>query len=175
MIPCYWCHVVTDVVTGNLYTVTSLVAQVVKNLPAVQEIWVQPLGWEDPLEKGMAIHSSILAWRIPWLYSPSGGKESDTTEWLSLSKSNEHVLKRDRNETDTQGKSSRTESGMLPQARECQAPQELEETKEILSWSLKRECGHLIPLSWISVFHNCGKTSFSWFKPSSCRNFSWEP
>ena len=43
----------------------SLVAQVVKNLPAMQETWVQSLGWEDPLEKGMATHSSILAWRIP--------------------------------------------------------------------------------------------------------------
>jgi len=42
------------------------VAQVVKNLPAMQETWVQSLGWEDPLEKGMATHSSILAWRIPW-------------------------------------------------------------------------------------------------------------
>ena len=38
----------------------------VKNLPAMQETWVQSLGWEDPLEKGMATHSSILAWRIPW-------------------------------------------------------------------------------------------------------------
>ena len=44
----------------------SLVAQMVKNLPAVQETWVQSLGQEDPLEKGMATHSSILAWRIPW-------------------------------------------------------------------------------------------------------------
>ena len=43
----------------------SLVAQTVKNLPAVQETWVRLLGWEDPLEKGMATHSSILAWRIP--------------------------------------------------------------------------------------------------------------
>jgi len=42
------------------------VAQTVKNLAAVWEIWVQSLGWEDPLEKGMAIHSNILAWRIPW-------------------------------------------------------------------------------------------------------------
>ena len=40
-------------------------AQLVKNLPAVQETWVQSLGWEDPLEEGMAIHSSILTWRIP--------------------------------------------------------------------------------------------------------------
>ena len=42
-----------------------LVAQVVKNLPAMQETWVQSLGWEDPLEKGKATHSNILAWRIP--------------------------------------------------------------------------------------------------------------
>ena len=44
----------------------SLVAQLVKNPPAMREAWVQTLGWEDPLEKGKAIHSSILAWRIPW-------------------------------------------------------------------------------------------------------------
>ena len=44
----------------------SLVAQLVKNPPATWETWVQPLGWEDPLEKGKATHSSILAWRIPW-------------------------------------------------------------------------------------------------------------
>ena len=43
-----------------------LVAQMIKNLPVVQETQVQSLGWEDPLEKGMATHSSILAWRIPW-------------------------------------------------------------------------------------------------------------
>ena len=44
----------------------SLVAQLVKNLSAMQETWVQSLGWEDPLEKGKATHSNILAWRIPW-------------------------------------------------------------------------------------------------------------
>ena len=44
----------------------SLVAQTVKNLPAIQETWVRSLGWEDLLEKGKATHSSILAWRIPW-------------------------------------------------------------------------------------------------------------
>ena len=44
----------------------------VKNLPAVQATRVQTLGWEDPLEKGMAIHSSILAWRIPWTEEPGG-------------------------------------------------------------------------------------------------------
>ena len=50
----------------------SLVAQMVKNLPAMWETWVQPLGWEDPLEKGMATHSSILAWKIPWTEEPGG-------------------------------------------------------------------------------------------------------
>ena len=44
----------------------SLVAQLVKNLPAIQETWVQYLGWEDPLVKGTATHFSILVWRIPW-------------------------------------------------------------------------------------------------------------
>ena len=51
---------------------SSLVAQMVKNLPAVQEIWVRSLGQEDPLGKGMATHSSILAWRIPWAEKPGG-------------------------------------------------------------------------------------------------------
>ena len=45
-------------------------AQIVKNLPAVQETWVQSLGQEDPLEKGMATHSSILTWKIPWTEEP---------------------------------------------------------------------------------------------------------
>ena len=44
----------------------------VKNLPAVQEIWVQFLGGEDPLEKGIAAHSSSVAWRIPWMEEPGG-------------------------------------------------------------------------------------------------------
>ena len=48
----------------------SLVAQMVKNLPAMQETWVQSLGWKDPLEKEMAIHSNILAWKIPWTEEP---------------------------------------------------------------------------------------------------------
>ena len=51
---------------------TFLVVQTVKNLPAIQETWVNSLGWEDPLEKGMATHSSILAWRIPWTEEPGG-------------------------------------------------------------------------------------------------------
>ena len=50
----------------------SLVTQMVKCLPAVQETGVQSLGWEDPLEKGMTTHSSILAWRIPWMEEPGG-------------------------------------------------------------------------------------------------------
>jgi len=47
------------------YSWVSLVAQMVKNLPAMQETWVRPLGWQDPLEEGMGTHSSILSWRIP--------------------------------------------------------------------------------------------------------------
>ena len=54
-----WCHLVMP-----------LVPEMVKSLPAMQETWVQSLGWEDPLEKGMATHSSILAWRIPWTEDP---------------------------------------------------------------------------------------------------------
>ena len=53
----------------------SLIAQLVKNLPAMQETWVRFLGWEDPLEKEMAIHSSILAWKIPWT-EEAGGLQS---------------------------------------------------------------------------------------------------
>ena len=51
---------------------SSLVAQMVKNLPAMQETWIWSLGREDPLEKGMATHFSILAWRIPWTEKPGG-------------------------------------------------------------------------------------------------------
>jgi len=60
------------------------VAQMVKNLPAMQETWVRSLDQEDPLEKGTAIHSSILAWRIPWIQEPDRlqfvGSKRDTTE-----------------------------------------------------------------------------------------------
>ena len=56
----------------------------VKNLLAMREAWVRPLDWEGSLEEGMVTHSSILAWRIPWIeqpdYSPWGRKESDTIE-----------------------------------------------------------------------------------------------
>ena len=50
----------------------SLVSQLVKSLPAVQETGVRSLGWEDPLEKGMATYTSILAWKIPWTEEPGG-------------------------------------------------------------------------------------------------------
>ena len=65
------------------YAWAFLVAQTIKNLPAMWETWVQSLGWEDPLEEGVATHSSILAWRIPMDlrslagYSPRGCKEPD--------------------------------------------------------------------------------------------------
>ena len=52
-------------------------------LPAMWETWVRSLGREDPLEKGMATHSTLLAWRIPWTEEPGGFKESDTTEQLT--------------------------------------------------------------------------------------------
>ena len=62
----------------------SLAAQMVKNLPAMQETWVQPRGREDPLEKGMAIHSSVLTWRIPWT-EESGGLQSMGLQTVGLS------------------------------------------------------------------------------------------
>ena len=62
----------------------SLIVQLVKNPPAMQETWVGSLGWEDPLEKEMATHSTTLAWEIPWTEEPGGlqsmgSQESDTT------------------------------------------------------------------------------------------------
>ena len=75
-----WCFMIQ-----RLWSRASLVAQTVKNLPAMWETCVQCLGWEDPLEEEMATHSSILAWRIPWTenlegYSPWDRKLSDTAE-----------------------------------------------------------------------------------------------
>ena len=69
------------------YKSTSLVAQTVKHLSTMRETGVRSLGWEDPLEKEMAIHSRTTAWKIPWTEEPGrlqsmGRKESDTTEWL---------------------------------------------------------------------------------------------
>ena len=57
-------------IRSKMNSSASLVDQLVKNLPAMQETWVQSLGWEDPLEKRMTIHSGILAWRIPWTEEP---------------------------------------------------------------------------------------------------------
>ena len=57
---------------GDPYLRASLVAQLVKHLPAMQETQIPSLGWEDPLEKGKATHSSILAWRIPWTVQSMG-------------------------------------------------------------------------------------------------------
>ena len=73
------------------YSWASLVAQLVKNPPAMWEAWVRSLGWEDPLEKGTATHSSILAWRIPWT-SVHGVSKSQTWQQLSLSLSSQSYL-----------------------------------------------------------------------------------
>ena len=76
------------------YSWASLVAQMVKNLPAVWETWIWSLGWEDTLEKGVATHSSVLAWRIPmdrgalWVTVHRGHKDSGITEWLSTAQDN---------------------------------------------------------------------------------------
>ena len=69
----------------NELNLSTLVTQMVKNLPAMQETLVQSLGWEDPLEKGMATHFSILAWKIPWTEEPGrlhfmGVAELDMTD-----------------------------------------------------------------------------------------------
>ena len=61
----------------------SLIAQLVKSLAAMQETWVRFLGWEDPLEKEMAIHSSTLAWKIPWTEEP-GGLQSMGSQELDM-------------------------------------------------------------------------------------------
>jgi len=67
------------------YCWISLGAQLVKNPPAMRETWIPSLGWEDPLEKGMAAHSRILAWTIAWTVQSMEVTELDTTERLSLS------------------------------------------------------------------------------------------
>ena len=67
----------------NMRTRASLVAQLIKNPPAMWETWVQSLGWEDPLEKRKATHSGILAWRIPWTIQSMGSQRIGLS--LSLS------------------------------------------------------------------------------------------
>ena len=70
-----------------LYSWASLVAQLVKNPPAMWETWVRPLGWKNPLEEGMATHSSILAWRIPWTKESgelqSAGSQRVGHDWVT--------------------------------------------------------------------------------------------
>ena len=76
----------------------SLVAQTVKNLPEMRETWVHSLGRKDPLEMGMATHSSILAWRMPWAEEPGWAtvhevtKESNMVEQLSM---HAHTMERE--------------------------------------------------------------------------------
>ena len=64
-----------------LYSWASLVAQMVKNPPAMQETWVRSLGWEDPLEENIAIHSSTHAWKIPWTEEPG---RLQSMRWLRV-------------------------------------------------------------------------------------------
>ena len=75
----------------------SLVAQMVKNLPAMQETWVWSLGQKGPLEKGTATHSSILAWRIPWTEEPDGlqsmGSQRARHDWVTNAFIEENVVK----------------------------------------------------------------------------------
>ena len=65
------------------YSGASLVIQLVKNPPIIRKTWVQSLGWEDPLEKGKATHSSILAWRIPWTIQ-SLGSQRVKHDWVTF-------------------------------------------------------------------------------------------
>ena len=81
-------YVNVNILTPILLNGTSLVALLVKNLPTLQEIWVLSLGRDDPLEKGMATHSSILAWRIPWTEEPgrlkSMGSQRVGHDWACI-------------------------------------------------------------------------------------------
>ena len=83
-----WEHARVELNIHLLNDRASLIAQLVKNPPAMQETLVRFLGQEDPLEKGKANHSSILAWRIPW-----GCRKSNTTEKLSLSLVNDNEVR----------------------------------------------------------------------------------
>ena len=69
----------------SLRAIASWEAQTVKNLTATQETWVRSLGREDPLEKEMATHSRILAWRIPWTEEPGGLRSMDSQSWTGQS------------------------------------------------------------------------------------------
>ena len=73
----------TVAVATQLTCLSKLTAQIVKNLPAMQETRVRSLGWEDLLEKEMETHSNILAWRIPWTEEPGGATVHGVTECLT--------------------------------------------------------------------------------------------
>ena len=85
-----FCSQSEPAVNIHISPISSTSAQLVNNPPAMQETLVQFLGLEDPLEKGQATQSSILAWRIPWTDSPWGCKELDMTWRLSLSQPRSH-------------------------------------------------------------------------------------
>ena len=77
-------HSYMTIVGKVMFLLFNMLSRLVKNLTAMQETWVQSLGWDDPLENEMAAHSSLLAWRIPWTEEPGrlqsmGSLESDTT------------------------------------------------------------------------------------------------
>ena len=85
-------------VVNNLPSLTYLGfpgGSAVKNTPAMQETWVSSLGWEDPLEKEMESHSSILAWRIPWAEEPGGlqsmGSQKNRTELSKITTTNVYI------------------------------------------------------------------------------------
>ena len=65
----------------------------VKNLPVMQETWVQSLGWEDPLEKGMATYSNILAWRIPWTEGPGGLQSMESQRTIDYIYGSQQTMK----------------------------------------------------------------------------------
>ena len=83
---CY--HLTLKLFMKDYRRLTSLVAQMVKHLPIMQETWVPSLGQEDPLEKEMATHSSTLAWKIPWMENPGGlqsmGSQRVGHDWATL-------------------------------------------------------------------------------------------
>ena len=70
---------------GYIIKLASVVAQMVKNLPAMWETWVQFLGWEVPLEKEIETHSSILVWRIPWTEEPGGQQSMESQSQTGVS------------------------------------------------------------------------------------------
>ena len=89
-----WLDSVTDQMDMNLSKLgASPVARLVKNVPAMQETWVQSPGREDPLEKEMAAHSSLLAWRIPWTAEP-GGLQSTGSQRVGHDRARRHTIKR---------------------------------------------------------------------------------